>query len=202
MTSLTLNLSRYLIYFINIVINTSSIMTSFREDVRGVAGVALATPFFQDLFYMPSRLLAILTPGYPDFWPYDLLAIRPSGHPVMQTSGHPVFWPSGHPAFWSSRLLAIWSSDHLVIQLSGYPVIRPSCLLVIQPSGLLAIPTSGHLSRCLKNVLIGIFLAYLIVGYTNLKFLMSSLTSLNLSHTRKTEPKSCSSAAGNDTGIS
>ena len=25
----------------------------------GVAGVALATPFFQDLFYMPSRLLAI-----------------------------------------------------------------------------------------------------------------------------------------------
>ena len=37
-----------------------------REDVRGVAGVALATPFFQDLFYMPSRLLAILTPGYPD----------------------------------------------------------------------------------------------------------------------------------------
>ena len=67
MTSLTLNLSRYLIYFINIVINTSSIMTSFREDVRGVAGVALATPFFQDLFYMPSRLLAILTPGYPDF---------------------------------------------------------------------------------------------------------------------------------------
>ena len=49
------------------VINASSIMTSFREDVRGVAGVALATPFFQELFYMPSTLLAILTPGYPDF---------------------------------------------------------------------------------------------------------------------------------------
>ena len=39
-----------------------------REEVRdGAGGVALATPFFQDLFYMLSRLLAILTPGYPDF---------------------------------------------------------------------------------------------------------------------------------------
>ena len=145
-------------------------MTSFREDVRGVAGVALATPFFQELFYMPSRLLAILTPGHPDFLPSGLLVI----------------WPSGHPDF--------WPSDHLVI--------RPSGLLAIQSSGLLAIPTSGHLSRCLKNVLIGIFLSYLIVGYTNLKFRTASLTSLNESHTRKTEPKSCSSAAGNDTGIS
>ena len=70
-----------------------------REDVRGVAGVAFATPFFQDLFYMPFRLLAIWS----------------SGHPVIQTSGHPVFWPSdhlvirpsGHLVIWSSRLLAI-----------------------------------------------------------------------------------------------
>ena len=38
-----------------------------REDVRGVAGVALATPFFQDLSYKPSGLLATLTSGYPDF---------------------------------------------------------------------------------------------------------------------------------------
>ena len=38
-----------------------------REDVRGVAGVAFATPFFQDLFYMPSRLLAIWSSGHPDF---------------------------------------------------------------------------------------------------------------------------------------
>ena len=36
-----------------------------REDVRGVAGVAFATPFFQDLFYMPSRLLAIWSSGHP-----------------------------------------------------------------------------------------------------------------------------------------
>ena len=51
-----------------------------REDVRGVAGVALATPFFQDLFYMPSRLLAIWSSaiwssGHPDFWPSGLPAI-------------------------------------------------------------------------------------------------------------------------------
>ena len=40
-------------------------------------------------------------------------------------------------------------------------------------------PDSGHLSRCPKNVLIGTFLAYL-VGYTNLKFLMSSLTTMSV----------------------
>ena len=31
-------------------------LPELREDVRGVVGIALATPFFQDLFYMPSRL--------------------------------------------------------------------------------------------------------------------------------------------------
>ena len=46
-----------------------------REDVRGVAGVALATPFFQDLFYMPYGLLAIRSSG--------LLAIWSSGHPAI-----------------------------------------------------------------------------------------------------------------------
>ena len=45
-----------------------------REDARGVASETLATPFFQDLFHIPSGLLAI------------------------RTSGHPVFWPSDHPA--------------------------------------------------------------------------------------------------------
>ena len=72
---------------------------TFREDDRGVAGVALATPFFQDLFYMPSRLLTIWSSGHP--------VIRTSGHPVFWPSGHLVIRPSGHPAFWSSRLLAI-----------------------------------------------------------------------------------------------
>ena len=57
--------------FVNCCSNT---WLTVREDVRGVAGVALATPFFQDLFYIPSKLLAI--------W----------------SSGHPVFWPSDHPA--------------------------------------------------------------------------------------------------------
>ena len=72
--------------------------SGYREDVRGVAAVALATPFFQDLFYMPSRLLAILTSGYPDSWLSRLLAIRPSGNPVIRTFGHLVFWPSDHRA--------------------------------------------------------------------------------------------------------
>ena len=49
-----------------------------REDVRGVAGVALATSFFQGLFYMPSRLLSIWSS-----------AIWSSGHPVIRTSDHP-----------------------------------------------------------------------------------------------------------------
>ena len=41
-------------------------MYLLREDVRGVAGVELATPFFQDLFYTPSKLLAIWSSaGHP-----------------------------------------------------------------------------------------------------------------------------------------
>ena len=55
-------------------------LNRYREDVRGVAGVALATPFFQDFFichmvFWPS--------GHPDFWPFGLLAIRSSGHPAI-----------------------------------------------------------------------------------------------------------------------
>ena len=123
------------------------------------------------------------------FWPSGLLAIRPSDHPAIWPSGHPAFWLSGHPDF--------WPSDHPVIRPSGHPTIRSSDHPVIQPSGHPTIRSSNHpvihptnpvigssnhpvfcsglLSRCLKNVLIGIFLAYLIVGYTNLKFLTSSL---------------------------
>ena len=94
-----------------------------------------------------------------NFWPYGLLAIRSSGHPAIQPSDHPAIWPSGHPAFWSSGYMVIQTSGHLIIRPSGYLVIQPYRLLIIWPSGLL--------SRCLKNVLI--------VGYTNLKFLTSSL---------------------------
>ena len=64
-----------------------------REDVRGVA-----TPFFQDWFYIPSGLLAIRISGYPVF--------RPSGHLPIR--------PSGHPVIWSSRLLTIQTSSHQV----------------------------------------------------------------------------------------
>ena len=113
-----------------------------REDVRGVAGVALATPFFQDLFYMPSRLLAIWSS-----------AIWSSGHPVIQTSGHLiiqpsdrlVIWPSGHPDFWPSDHQVIRPSDHLVIRPSGHLTILPSGYLVIQTSGHLIIWLSDHL---------------------------------------------------------
>ena len=111
--------------------NHVCIVSSIREDVKGVAGVALATPFFPDLFYMPSRLLAIRSSGHR---PSNYLVIRPSGYLVIQTSGHLVIRPSGHPTIrssdhsviWSSRLLAIWSSDHLVIQTSGHPTIWSS----------------------------------------------------------------------------
>ena len=119
-----------------------------------------------------------LPSGYPDFWPYAylcLLAIRPSSHPTIWSSGHPAFWsssylviqtsshpvfrPSGHLVIWSYGLLVIWSSRLLTIRTSGHPIIWPSGYPVFWPSGLLAIQPSGRLSRCLKNVLIGIFFA-------------------------------------------
>ena len=106
----------------------------FREDVRGVADVAMATPFFQDLFYMPSRLLAIS--GYPDSWLSRLLTIW--------SSGHPAFWSSFHLEFWPSGLLAIRPSDHLAIHPSGHPAFWSSGYLVIQTSSHLVIQPSGH----------------------------------------------------------
>ena len=115
--------------------------------------------------------------GHLDFWPSSLLAIWSSGHLTI--------WSSGLLVIWSSRLLAIWSSGHPTIRSSGYLVIqtsgqchliiRSSDHLVIRPFGHRTIRSSGLLSRCLKNVLIGIFFAYLFVSYTNLKFLTSSL---------------------------
>ena len=118
-----------------------------------------------------------LPSGYPDFWPYayGLLAIRPSSHPTIWSSGHPAFWsssylviqtsshlvfrPSGHLVIWSSDHPAFWSSGHPDFWQSGLLAIRSSDHLIIQSSGLLAIQPSGRLSRCLKNVLIGIFFA-------------------------------------------
>ena len=78
-----------------------------REDVRGVAGVALATPLFACsptgyLDFWPFgllafgllafRLLAIWTSGLPDIWTYCL---QTSGLPDFRTLGHLSFWPSG-----------------------------------------------------------------------------------------------------------
>ena len=147
---------------------------TIREDVRGVVCVALTTPIFQDLFYIPSELLAIQTSdhmafwssSHTAFWPSRLLTIRPSDHPTTCSSGYLVIQTSDNPDLWPSGLLAIRPSD--------YPVIRSFSHPVFWPSSHRAIPTSGLLSQCLRNVLIGIYLAYL-VAYTNLKFLTSSL---------------------------
>ena len=110
---------------------------TIREDVRGVVCVALTTPIFQDLFYIPSELLAIQTSdhmmafwssSHTAFWPSRLLTIRPSDHPTTCSSSYLVIQTSDNPDLWPSGLLAIRPSDHPVIQ----------------PSGLLAIQSSGH----------------------------------------------------------
>ena len=114
---------------------------------------------------------------------------------VFWPSGHPDFWPSGLLAIWSSGLLTIWSSSLLVIWSSDHPTIWLSGHPTILTSGHLAIWSSGLLSWCLKNVLIGIFLTYLlIVGYTNLKFLTSSLMLKNEEYNAATQK----SKYGND----
>ena len=81
-----------------------------REDVRGVAGIALATPFFT---YMHSHL-EVWTSAHLDFWPFGI-----------QTSGLLIYWPSRLLAFRISGLrtsvllvfgllvLDILTSDHL-----------------------------------------------------------------------------------------
>ena len=98
--------------------------------------------------------------GYTIFSGFVLYAIQTSGHPVIWTSGHLVFWPSSHLIIRPSGHPAIWSSDH--------PVIWSSRLLaIIRSSDHPVFWSSGLLSQCLKNVRIGIFLAYLIVGYTS-----------------------------------
>ena len=98
---------------------------------------------------------------YLAFWPYGvhIMDIWSSGHTDIWSSEHLVIQSSCH----HSRLLAIRTFDHLAIWTSGHPDIWSS--------GLLATQTSGHLSQ---NVLIRRFSAYL-EGYTNLKFLTSSL---------------------------
>ena len=119
--------------------------------------------------------MVIWLSGHPDFWPSDHQAIRPSSHPTIWSSGHPTIWSSDHLVIRPSGYLVIpdfWPSDH--------PTIWSSNHMVIQPSGHMTIWSYGLLSRCLKNVLIGMFLAYLIVGYTNLKFLTSSLIQYRL----------------------
>ena len=45
---------QYRPYYLTMAITSVILREDVRGTVRGVAGVALATPFFQDLFYLPS----------------------------------------------------------------------------------------------------------------------------------------------------
>ena len=99
---------------------------------------------------------------------------------AIWTTDHLSIWPSGHLVILPSRLLAIQTSSHLNFWSSDHPDIWLSGHL----SGYLA---NGHpdfwpfqvLASCPKNVLIGRFSAYL-EGYTNLKFLTSSVLLSNI----------------------
>ena len=106
---------------------------------------------------------------YLAFWPYGvhIMDIWSSGHTDIWSSEHLVIQSSCH----HSRLLAIRTFDHLAIWTSGHPDIWSSAHLVFWPPRLLA--------SCPKNVLIGRFSAYL-EGYTNLKFLTSSVLLSNI----------------------
>ena len=134
------------------------------QKVRGITGVAEATPIFRDLFYIPyinhvtikiSGFLTNCPFGHLDFWhPSVHPAIWTSGHHlaiVIKTSDHPAIWPSERLAIRTSGHLDIWLSRHLAIQTSGHPDI--------QTSGHLAIRTSGHLAFYPRNVLIETFLS-------------------------------------------
>ena len=134
-----------------------SLTVCYREDIKGVASVALAAPFFQNLFYITSGHLAMPS-GYPDswlsrlltlwssdpmvFWPsgllviqsFGLLAIRSSGQLIIRPSDHLVIQPSGHLDFWPSDHPTICWSVHPTIRSSGHPVIGPSQLLAFCPN--------------------------------------------------------------------
>ena len=106
------------------------------QKVRGITGVAEATPIFRDLFYIPyinhvtikiSGFLTNCPFGHLDFW-------HPSVHPAIWTSGHPAIWPSERLAIRTSGHLDIWLSRHLAIRISKHPDIWPSRLLAIWPS--------------------------------------------------------------------
>ena len=113
----------YLQYSISIL----GILQQSREDVRGVAGVVLATPFFlhmciyktvslviqmsvlQASGHQYSGLLDFWTSGLLDFWPSRLLVFQTSvllvfGLLTIWTSSLLDFWPSSLPDFWSSGI--------------------------------------------------------------------------------------------------
>ena len=89
-------------------------LLAWREDITGVAGVALATLFYICV-YISDHIDSLLD-NLPKYLLSGLLAIRPSGHLDFWPSN---FWTSGlltfGPGFWSLDfwifgLLAIWTS--------------------------------------------------------------------------------------------
>ena len=83
------------------------------QKVRGITGVAEATPIFRDLFYIPY-INHVTT--YQDIWLSDQLSFWPSGLLTsICTSSHLDFWPSGHLAIWMSSHPDFWPSGHLTI---------------------------------------------------------------------------------------
>ena len=138
-------------------------LLAWREDITGVAGVALATLFYICV-YISDHIDSLLD-NLPKYLLSGLLAIRPSGHPAI--------WPSGLLTIqfldiWTSDLrtgllifglLDIWTSGHLDFWSLDFWHSR---LLVIWTSGLLDIwtyglRTSGLLSPCPQIFLIGTF---------------------------------------------
>ena len=125
-------------------------LLAWREDITGVAGVALATLFYICV-YISDHIDSLLD-NLPKYWLSGLLAIWPSGLLAIQfldirtsglrtglltiqtsslrTSG---LWTSGLPDFWSFGLPDFWTF------------------------GLMALRTSGLLSPCPQIVLIGTF---------------------------------------------
>ena len=93
------------------------------QKVRGITGVAEATPIFRDLFYIPyinhvtikiSGFLTNCPFGHLDFW-------HPSVHPAILdfwpsfSHSHRDIWLSGHLAIWTSSHTDFWPSGHLTI---------------------------------------------------------------------------------------
>ena len=133
-------------------------LLAWREDITGVAGVALATLFYICV-YISDHIDSLLD-NLPKYLLSGLLAIRPSGHPAI--------WPSGlltiqfldirtsdlRTGLLIFGLLDIWTSG---LWTSGILDFWSFGLPDFWTFGLMALRTSGLLSPCPQIVLIGTF---------------------------------------------